>query len=1028
MRSPFSLPPKHTLITFFLSPFSLFIFHVSGLITFPALAQPISPEVSTRTDPAEPILQIQGVLEVGDTVLSEDGSLYDEYTFEGQAGQTVIITLESVEFDTYLLLRDFKGQGIEQNDDYDESTLNSAIVTTLPETGTYTVLVNGYDAQSRGTYRLTVVSAASEASQPQFSETALQQAEANRLNQKGLQQLNTSQFQAALQSFGQALTIYREIGDRAGEGAALNNIGEVYSSLGQYLQALDSYEQALAISRAIGDRTGEGRTLTGIGAVYDRLGQYLQALDSYEQALAISRAIGDRTGEGAALTGTGFVYRSLGQYLQALNYFGQALVISRAIGDRASEGRTLTGIGEVYRSLGQYSQALDSYEQALAISRAIGDSTGEGGTLNNIGLVYSSLGQYSQALDSYEQALAISRAIGDRASEGRTLTGIGEVYRSLGQYSQALDSYEQALAISRAIGDRTGEGGTLNNIGLVYSSLGQYSQALDSYEQALAISRAIGDRASEGRTLNNTGAIYNKLEWYLQALGYFEQALAISRAISDRTGEGGTLNNIGFTYNHLEQFSNATNYVLDSIEIFESLRTADLSDTNRISFFDTYQTVYLGLQNFLVAQGETNQALEYAERGRARAFVDLLVSRVTSNGDINAPLLGATDTLNLADIQRVAREQNATLVQYSVIFDEFLYIWVIQPTGEITFQQVDLATLDRSIRELVTTSRAAIGVRGRGTGTVVPVLSPEAQHEQEAQQRQNLQRLYQLLIEPIAQHLPTDPEQRVIFIPHQDLFLVPFAALTNAEGQYLIENHTILTAPSVQVLDLTRRQQLTNSDFSAQNENLLIIGNPIMPEVWNPQTNQMEQLSSLVGAENEAVAIAETFETEALLWDDAAKATVVEQMPNAQIIHFATHGLLEYGNPQESGVLDVPGAIALAPSANDSGLLTAAEILQMNLTAELVVLSACDTGRGRVTGDGVVGLSRAFVTAGVPSIVVSLWAVDDAATAELMVEFYDQWRQTGDKAQALRQAMLTTMQNHPDPRLWAAFTLIGEAE
>jgi CHAT domain-containing protein len=100
----------------------------------------------------------------------------------------------------------------------------------------------------------------------------------------------------------------------------------------------------------------------------------------------------------------------------------------------------------------------------------------------------------------------------------------------------------------------------------------------------------------------------------------------------------------------------------------------------------------------------------------------------------------------------------------------------------------------------------------------------------------------------------------------------------------------------------------------------------------------------------------------------------------------------------------------------------------MDLTAELVVLSACDTGRGRITGDGVVGLSRAFVTAGVPSIMVSLWAVDDAATAELMVEFYDQWQQTGDKAQALRQAMLTTMQNHSDPRLWAAFTLIGEAE
>jgi CHAT domain-containing protein/tetratricopeptide (TPR) repeat protein len=776
------------------------------------------------------------------------------------------------------------------------------------------------------------------------------------------------------------------------------------------------------------ERKAEGDRLLAQGAQQYRTSQFREALQSLEQALEVYQEIGDRAGEGATLIGIGAVYRSTGEYAQALDSYQQALVISRAIGDRAGEGATLNNMGVVYNSTGEYAQALDSYQQALVILRAIGDRAGEGTTLNNIGLVYRSTGEYAQALDSYQQALVILRAIGDRAGEGTTLNNIGAVYHNTGEYAQALDSYEQALVISRAIGDRAGEGTTLNNIGAVYRNTGEYAQALGSYQQALVILRAIGNRAGEGATLNNIGAVYRNTGEYAQALGSYQQALVISRAIGDRAGEGTTLNNIAFAYDNSEQFVMATNYFLAAIETFESLRTVDLSDTSKISFFDTYLGSYLGLQRSLVAQGETNQALEYAERGRARAFVDLLVNRVTSNGDVNAPLLGSTNTLNLADIQRVAREQNATLVQYSVISDEFLYIWVIQPTGEIAFQQVDLATLDRSIRELVATSRAAIGVRGRGTGTVVPVPSSEAQQEREAQQRQNLQRLYQLLIEPIAQHLPTDPEQRVIFIPHQDLFLVPFAALTNTEGQYLIEDHTILTAPSVQVLDLTRQQHLANGNFPNQSENLLVVGNPIMPEIWNPQTNQMEQFSSLVGAENEAVAIAETFGTEALLWDGAAKATVVEQMPNAEIIHFATHGLLEYGNPQESGVLDVPGAIALAPSANDSGLLTAAEILQMNLTAELVVLSACDTGRGRVTGDGVVGLSRAFVTAGVPSIVVSLWAVDDAATAELMVEFYNQWRQTGDKAQALRQAMLTTMQNHPDPRLWAAFTLIGEAE
>jgi CHAT domain-containing protein len=334
----------------------------------------------------------------------------------------------------------------------------------------------------------------------------------------------------------------------------------------------------------------------------------------------------------------------------------------------------------------------------------------------------------------------------------------------------------------------------------------------------------------------------------------------------------------------------------------------------------------------------------------------------------------------------------------------------------------------RNLSELVSLVRETLGARSQDRATIIAELTPEEAERRQAQRQQQLQQLHQLLIEPIAQSLPTDPNQRVIFIPHQDLFLVPFAALVDGNGDYLIENHTILTAPSIQVLDLTYQQAIANNARSDRPTNSLIVGNPIMPSIWDPQTNQSEPLSNLPGAEREAIAIAKALDTNALLSGSASKAAVVAQMPNARIIHLATHGLLEYGSPEDSGVLDVPGAIALAPSANESGLLTAAEILQMDLNAELVVLSACDTGRGRITGDGVIGLSRAFVTAGVPSLMVSLWAVDDDATAEWMVTFYDQWQQTGDKAQAVRQAMLTTMENHPDPRLWAAFTLIGSAQ
>jgi CHAT domain-containing protein len=201
-----------------------------------------------------------------------------------------------------------------------------------------------------------------------------------------------------------------------------------------------------------------------------------------------------------------------------------------------------------------------------------------------------------------------------------------------------------------------------------------------------------------------------------------------------------------------------------------------------------------------------------------------------------------------------------------------------------------------------------------------------------------------------------------------------------------------------------------------------------MPEVWNPERGRKERLEPLEGANQEAIEIARAFNTQPLLGGQATEAVVIQRMQNARIIHLATHGLLEYGDPRESGVRDFPGAIALAPDNQDDGLLTSSEIYSMNLNAELVVLSACDTGRGTITGDGVIGLSRSFMQAGVPSIVVSLWQVPDAPTAELMTQFYQNLRRSPDKAQALRQAMLTTMKQHPEPRNWAAFTLVGEAE
>ncbi|MEH2214845.1 CHAT domain-containing tetratricopeptide repeat protein, partial [Nostoc sp.] len=764
---------------------------------------------------------------------------------------------------------------------------------------------------------------------------------------------------------------------------------------------------------------GVGTTLNNIGEIYSSLGQYPKALEYLQQALAIRKQIGDRSGIGNSLNNIGFIYSSLGQYPKALEYLQQALAIRKQIGDKAGVGTTLNNIGEIYSSLGQYPKALEYLQQALVIIKQIGDRSGIGNSLNNIGFIYKSLGQYPKALDYYQQALAIIKQIGDRYTEGTTLSNIGAIYSSLGQYPKALDYYQQALAIIKQIGDKAGVGTTLNNIGFIYSSLGQYPKALDYYQQALAIIKQIGDRSTEGRTLNNIGLIYESLGQYPKALEYLQQALVIIKQIGDRSGEGTTLNNIGFDYYNLKQYADAEISLLAAIEIWESLRPG-LNDQNKISIFETQEFTYRYLQRVLVAQQKTNQALEVAERGRAKAFIELLASRLSPDlQKQNSAAVQKKFIVNLEQIKQIARTQNASVVEYSIVSDEDLYIWAVQPTGKVEFRSVALKkSLNIPLANLVTSSRESIAVRGRASIEIEPI-------NDTAEQKNRLQQLHKLLIDPIADILPKDPDSHVIFIPQGQLFLVPFPALQDANGKYLIEKHTILTAPAIQVLNLTHQQRL--KPHPADLQEALVVGNPTMPKVTTRLGDSPQQLSNLPGSEGEANEIAKLFKTKAFIGNQAIKAKMLPKLSQARIIHLATHGLLD-----DFKGLGVPGAIALAPSGNgqlNDGLLTADEILDLKLNAELVVLSACDTALGQITGDGVIGLSRSLITAGTPSVIVSLWSVPDAPTAELMTEFYRNWRERKlDKAQALRQAMLKTMENHPNPKDWAAFTLIGEAE
>ncbi|HIK51809.1 MAG TPA: CHAT domain-containing protein [Oscillatoriales cyanobacterium M59_W2019_021] len=754
-------------------------------------------------------------------------------------------------------------------------------------------------------------------------------------------------------------------------------------------------------------------------------------------------------------------------YSDLVACYQQNLNVAKSANNPQWEAYALNNLGVASFVTGNYTESLEYHRQHLDLARQSGNILGQGLALAGIGAAYGALGDYDRSIEYYQWSIALLPAESAPQWKALALRNLGSAYLALGKPDQAIQYQEDSLTLARSSNDRYGEAQALGNLGNTYAALGNFDRALDYQQQSLQLSRDLGDPLQEAQILLSLGTTYTYRQEYDKAIEYHQQSLILVRELKARLGEGIALNNLGDALLRVERFAESEGYLFESIEVWESLRAGlGNNDTFKVSIFETQEATYRNLQEVLVKRSRPETALEIAERGRARAFIELVARR------FQQPDL-AQEPPQIDGIQHIARSTHSTLVAYTLIRDQFaetphgaspqypepqdsqLLIWVVSPDGTVNLRQADLTGI--SVEDLVATSRELLGVRGIGIAPrqafspgmrvrlnsdapnsepweiiavaadtqtltlklpswdaeIPPIQRPFADVattiESPNTPDPRLQQLYQFLIEPIADLLPADPNAHLAFIPHRELFLVPFAALQDPNGHYLIENHTVLSSPSIQVLGVT-----DTTRGASPGGNPLVVGNPTMPKIGNPP----QPLPPLPSAELEAVKIAEILETQALTGDWATETAIRQQLPTASIIHLATHGLLD----DRQGI---GSAIALTPSNTDDGWLSAEELLNLNLNAQLAVLSACNTGQGRITGDGVIGLSRSLISAGVPSVIVSLWAVPDAPTADLMVEFYQNWQQNPDKARALRGAMLATMKQHPHPRNWAAFLLMG---
>jgi tetratricopeptide (TPR) repeat protein/CHAT domain-containing protein len=905
--------------------------------------------------------------------------------------------------------------------------------------------------------------------------------EAATLNNIGNAYDDLGEKQKALDYYNQSLLISKDIGDLLQQATNLNDIGTVYNALGEIYKALDYLNQALIISRKIGDNRGEVNTLSNIGFSYDVLEKKQKALEYLQQALQLSRAMGNHQQEAVTLNNIGKVYYDLGETQKALDYYKQSLLILEKLGYGFKKANTLNNIGIVYNALGDKEKALEYYQQSLQLSKAVGDRFGEVTSLNNIGTVYDDLGEKQKALDFYKQSLLISKEVGNRPGEATAINNIGYIYNALGDKQKALDYFKQALLITRKLGDRSGEATNLNNIAGIYDSLGEKQKALDYVNQALLIEREIGNAFGEAKSLYNI-AYTEKTRGNLQAsLKSMQVSIAIVedlrlKIVSPdlRISYFSTVQEYYKFYieilMQLHKQNPKSGYNITAFEISERSRSRGLIDLLNESKADIKKGVDPNLK-------QKEQQLSQRISGKTQyqlQFTQQLINQGLPEKEIPTKLEPIKKEINelqtqLQQIQAEIRTKNpryaaltqpqpvslksiqqqldndSVLLEYS-LGDKNSYLWLITATSISSYELPKGSEIETISNEYLTTiTKQDTGINKTRAKAAI--------------------KLSKILLAPVAEAIKN---KRLIIVSDGNLQYIPFnflavpnAILSAAEQEILktfkplLVDHEIINLPSASTLEFIR-------EFNKENpilpKTLAVIADPVFsptdervnnkyPQPKKPENSQLSslklekltrsfstrdgelKLTRLPGtrkeAENILTLIPENQTKKAFDFDANLTTINSSELSQYRFLHIATHGFLNSINPELSGIVL---SLINNQGQEQTGLLLTPDIFNLNLPADLIVLSACDTAWGKdVKGEGIVGLTRGFMYAGTPRLMLSLWKVNDYETSELMSRFYKIMLQEKlTPSQSLRKAQLSMWKEGKAPYFWSAFILQGE--
>ncbi|HSK76938.1 MAG TPA: CHAT domain-containing protein [Thermoanaerobaculia bacterium] len=859
-------------------------------------------------------------------------------------------------------------------------------------------------------------------------------------------------------------------------------------------QAVEKYREALALWREFGRQEWEGQSLQRTAMIQQlQLEDMDEALATWREALPLFQALGQRDQEGIALNHLGLIELHYGRLQEAIDLHLQAIAIFQDLGETGPEAVAQNNLGGVYSVAGEAQKGLEAYRQGLERAQATDRPDEEASSLRGIGEILLGQGKLAPALDSLRQSLAAYRRTGSPREAALVLSRMAAISQRRGRLDDALSQLQESLALVQQTGYKDIEVLNLNSLGTLHLLRKETAQAGEAYTRALTLAKSTDNRYGEAFALLNLARYQFDEGHPREALRLHDEAAALFQEIGSRRGEVSTLYGSARALHALGDYEAARQRLEKVVDGVESLRAGSENQDLRSSYFATKQHYFELYIDVLMHLDDAAGALALNERRRARSLLetiaemraggrkteanpDLLAQRkklqerinagearlqrtrgaadeaalerieeklralLLELGDVEARIRGrnleASPPLTVAEMSRLLGPSNVLLV-YS-LGEERSFLWFLTGNGKLS--SYELPPRER-LEEAANQVRSAWSRRGgdRGSGARAAA------------------QLSKDILEPVAAQLEN---RRLIIIGDGALEALPFAALPDpralsgnpaadqAAAPLLVRNE-VVHLPSLSTLATLRHKKRLAPPPSW----LAIVADPVFspddPRVRPTPSSRpagstngnltraaedlgIDRFERLPFTRVEAESIARLVpNSNRVILDFAASREILEgdELKRYRILHFATHGLLNSRHPELSGLV----LSRVNPQGNlrdDDGFLLAHEISTLDLRAQLVVLSACQTGLGdQIRGEGLVSLTRSFLQAGTPRIIVSLWNVNDRATAELMIRFYRTLIEKGlPPSSALRCAQLSMRRQTEwsDPVFWAPFIFQGE--